>query len=263
MVVVEVNGQNFFMDRFIKNIFDYVKPKVLHNKDFFLVLVDGRPGSGKSTGVGQFAWYLSDGNLTLDNCVFTIAELKERIENANKGDVVWLDEGFELNRRTTQSAANMEMLNILNKARAKQIFIFICLPSVYDLDKNVILGLAHLFIHFYREGDFGRRGLFKVYDRHSLKKLWLNCRADLIYSNKFAIPNFFARTTKWFPFDEKEYEKKKFESRPKDITEKESKEERNKIIVQMHLEKKTPQEISERFCLSYRQVMDIIRKAMV
>jgi len=233
MTVVKVNEIQYYLDRYMLKNLDYVKDKVKHNKDSLIALVDGRPGSGKSTGIWQFLNYLSDGRLTLDNCVFNLKDFKDKIDNAKPFEPIWLDEGFEFNKRKSRSQDNFDLLGTLQKARAKQLFIFIALPVVYDLDKNVILSLAQMFIHFHRQGDFGKRGFYKVYDSNGMKRLWLFCSKDMTYNDKKACPRFFAHTTKAFYFDQEAYEKKKFLAKPIEIP-KETKEQYNRKKWDMH-----------------------------
>jgi hypothetical protein len=207
-MIVRINNKSVYYDAGVYKNLSFVKTRVLQYNDLGLMIADGRPSTGKSTCMFQWAWFLSDGKFSLDDVCYSLDEFGKRLDIATKGDVVLLDEGFCFNKRKTQSEENMRILGMLQKIRSKQCFVIIILPSVYDLDKNLILNLCDVFFHFYRK-DFGLRGQYYVYNRMELKKLWLKCRQYLNYNKKVARPNLRAKFTKFFVLDEQEYEKKK------------------------------------------------------
>lgn len=229
MVVIKYSDKkSLYIDGFLKKNYDFVKDRVLTHKDLFICLIDGRSGTGKSTIASQSAYYFDNTATVKKTETFSLTQFEERCKGVKKGESIILDEAFELNKRKTQSLANMKILRLLQQIREKQCFIFIVLPFVYDLDKNVILGLSDLFIHCYRK-DFGRRGQYSVYDRHKLKKLWLHCRQTYSYSLKVAKPNFRGRFTQQFMTNYKAYVEKK----NKTLEEAEKKEEsKNKYVIQ-------------------------------
>ncbi len=102
----------------------------------------------------------------------------------------------------------MLSLALIQQARIRQTYLLILLPSVYDLDKNLILNIADFYLRCYRK-DFGRRGQFACYDRQGLKNLWLYCRQSYSYFSKVAQPNFRGRFPKFFPLDDVKYQNKK------------------------------------------------------
>lgn len=209
MVVVDVGGREFYLDGYLKKNFDYVKDRVLNAANMMILTVDGRVGSGKSTLASQLAFYCTDGRITLNEVTFTFDQFSDALNNLPKGGAVILDEAFSsMNKRTSLSRQNMIMLSLLQTARVKQCFIIIVLPFVYDLDKNIILGMADLHINCYRE-PFGTRGQFRCYDQNALRRLWLHCRQEYAYVDKIAAPNFYGRFVKFFPFDEEQYLQKK------------------------------------------------------
>jgi len=269
LVVVEypnrlVDGKPYclYIDGFLKADMDYVKERVIKHNDMFVCVVDGRVGSGKSTMIAQTAYYLNQNTTVEKHECFTVEQFNTALKTAKVGDVIILDEGFEIiNKRRTRSMDNMKVLSLLQMMRTKRVFIFLILPSVYDLDKNVLLNLADLFIHTFRQKQFGRRGFFSVYDRVGLKKLWLWCKDSLSYSLKYSKPIYKGRFSKKFPLDYEAYEKKKMKA-IEDIKENElstSKEARNKLIVALS-ETKTTKELSELVGLKQRQIQHIIQK---
>ncbi|KKN76042.1 hypothetical protein LCGC14_0374320 [marine sediment metagenome] len=258
MTIVFVNDKHFYLNQKIKLNLDFVKDRVLNHNDMCISIFDGRPGTGKSTHAVQQAYYLSDGKLTLDHICFSIEEFENALRKAKKGDAIVLDEGFIINKRTSQSKENRRILNLLQQMREQNVFIFIVLPCVYDLDRNIILNLCDFFLHFYRE-DFGKRGQYAAYDRISLKKLYIHCRDTYSYFWKVARPNFSSNFTKQFPLNYPGYLKKKLTSLRRGEQTKTVKaiSQRNKLVGILKDEGKTVQEIADMSGLSTRQVYRI------
>ena len=209
MVLVSINQQNYYMDGYLKDNLKYVKERVIHHNNMMVCIIDGKVGSGKSTIAAQMAYFCSDGKFTLEHETFTSKETTNVMRNIFKGGSIVVDEAFDqMNRRTSRSSANMLTISLLQRMRVKQVFVFIVLPYIYDLDKNIILGLADTFIHCYRK-PFGQRGQYQVYDEEGIKNLWLFGRQSYSYSEKIAKPNFRGKFTKYFPLDYNVYEEKK------------------------------------------------------
>ena len=264
MVVVEVNGKTFYMDGYLKSNLDYVKYQVKNYINMCTILIDGRIGSGKSTLASQIAYYCSDGRFNIDQETFTGKQFYEQLNSIYRGGAIVLDEAFLiLNKRKTLSSSNMLSLALMQQARHKQCFIIICLPSVYDLDKNLILNIADFYIRTYRK-DFGNRGRYACYDRQGLKDLWLYCRQSYSYFSKVAQPNFRGRFTKNFPLDMAAYEKKKLESL--ESLKEEKKEgnpylkQRNTMIKNLRTKGQTVNQIMEICNLSSKQVYNILNE---
>ena len=230
-----------------------------------VTIIDGRTGSGKSTLAAQLGYYCAKGNMTLKHEAFTGHQFVKGLNELQKGQSLILDEAFELlNKRKTQSLQNMINISMLQQARMKQGFIFIVIPSCYDLDKNIILNLADLFIHCYRK-PFGRRGQFVCFDRQRLKNLWLYCRQSYSYSPKVATPNFFGRFVKFFPFDFEEYEQRKMKALEqmkdnKTLFEDKVMVQRNDAIFRLKKEGKSIQYLCDLFGLKERMIFNILRE---
>lgn len=222
MVLVKVKDFEFYMEGYLKKNLDFIREKVLRNKDQFICVIDGRTGTGKSTLAAQCAYYLTEGNMELgsmnEDKTFNLKsyawnqkQFNTVMANAQPGSAVMGDEMFGIaNTRLSLTRESMEVLARLQTMRSKKVFIFLCLPCIYDLDKNIVLNLADLFIHCHRE-DYGSRGQYDVYDRSCLVKFWNNAvaRKTRTFPPKVAIPNFSGRFTKAFPFNFEEYEKLK------------------------------------------------------
>src|SRR3990167_8140281 len=263
MVIVNLSGREFYMNETMKPNLDFIQKKLLGHNNMSVIIVDGRIGTGKSTVTAQYAYYLSNGTFNNDFENFNTEQFNEVLRNSGKGDAVVLDEAFDvLNKRRTQTTSNMLILSLLQQMRIKHVFIFIVLPSVFDLDKNLVLNLADMLIHCYRK-PYGARGQYKCYSQKQLKRLWINGRNTYSYSSKYAEPNFIGNFTSFFPFDYNEYERKKLESiRKMIVTEKADSKylvQRNKYIKYLYNILHIPvKEIAEVISIGERTVYDIL-----
>ncbi len=255
-----------YLDGFLKADYDFIRDRVLNHNDFFLLIIDGKPGTGKSTLGVQSSCYLNQ-KTTIKSIAFDLEQFEESLVKAKEGGVVLLDESFELNVRSSQSRANMRILSLLQQMREKKVFIILIIPCVYDLDKNVILSLCDLFIHTYRE-PFGRRGNYNIYDSEGLKKLWLFARQGRHYSYKITRPIYKGRFSKVFPLDYKAYRKKKI-STLESFRKRETRisgdhysrnEERNKIIKKLYDKGTTAEDIGNLVNLTKPAIYKILKK---
>jgi len=196
-----------YLDGYLKADLDFVRERVLEHNDFFLCIVDGKVGCGKTTRGIQIASYINQ-ETKLDNICFNLRQFEAKLKSAKEGEVIVLDESFELNKRSSQSSANFRILTLLQAMREKKVFVILILPSIYDLDKTVILSLCDFFVHVWR-APFGRRGQFSAYDRQGFIKLWLFARQTYTYPKKIARWVYQGRFTKCFPIDYQAYRKKK------------------------------------------------------
>lgn len=264
---VTINGKEFYIEGFTKKNLDYVRERVLKGKYMAIFIIDGRTGIGKSTLAAQLAYYLSEGKFDLSKETFSSEQFAEVLKSCEILDAIVIDEAFALlNKRRVLSAQNIIMLTIMQQMRVKQVFCFIVLPCIYDLDKNIILNLADCFIHCYAK-PFGRKGQYAIYDREGIKKLWLYGRLSYSYSYKIVRPNFHGRFTKFFPFNFKAYEKKKIEAlesrREKEPAQKHMDRvlrQRNKLIKQLKKEGKSFKEIAESIDLQPDTIYRVLRE---
>ena len=267
MVIITYNNKNFHMGDLLYRELRKMKDSVINSNDMGLLLIDGRPGSGKSTLGAQVAYFLTGGNFSLDGEAFTQKQTSDIMRNMKKGEACVIDESFDvINKRTSRSASNMMMLRDLQQMRSKQVFIIILLPSFYDLDKNVSLWLASALIHCYRSPEpLGKRGQYQVYDINGIRNLWLYGRQSYSYNKKIAVPNFRSRFTKYFPLDMNEYEAKKQKSLgDEEAKKKESSKyilQRNKLIFELRNLGKSVIEISNMINLKERTIYDVLESS--
>ncbi len=215
MVMVELKHDDgtyhkVYIDRRIKEqVLDKAKINVLKKNNSFIGIPDGRSGIGKTTETVHYCKYC-DPNFTLDNIAWTPKRFVELIQNAKKGDAILFDEGMIVNSRSATSQVNKAIIIALSQIRSRNIFIFLCINSIFDLDRSIALHRSDVLFHIYNKDDItnGERRI-KVYGRSKIKMLYLRGKKYYSYSSQ---PNFFAKCGKYvFLCNEIEYEKRKRE----------------------------------------------------
>jgi len=194
-----------YMDGYLKTNLDTAKRIIRKDWDM-IAAVDGYEGSGKSVFTMQVACYV-DTTMTLDRIVFTPKDFQKAVLGANKYQAVIYDEAYTgLSSRAAMSMVNRILVKMLAEIRQKNLFIFIVMPSFFDLDKYVALWRSRILFHVYTADDF-ERGYFAFYDIDKKKDLYIIGKK--FYSYKGVKPNFYGRFTNHYPIDEAEYRKKK------------------------------------------------------
>ena len=202
-------GKRWWIDNFLKSNFDFIKPKVSHKiphrrSDLFII-IDGPVGSGKTTLSFQCARYF-DPTFNLSRVVFSVDDFLDALINAEPGQAVVFDEAIIVNSRSALTEFNKKVIIAMTQIRSKGLYIFFNIPSLFDLDRNLVLNRCHLLLHCYQD-SFGDRGKFCVFDKDKMKFLYL--KGKRLYSYAQPKANFVARFNEYFWIDREEYEKKK------------------------------------------------------
>jgi hypothetical protein len=162
----------YFLNNYLRRTLDDIK-KVVSKKDFdYVALVCGMPGLGKSNFSINCCKYL-DNNFTIDNICFTADDFIEKSTNMNKGSAIMLDESFaSLNSRISNTTEFLRILNHIQIIRQKNLYIFLCLPNFFDLQKSIaIYRSRHLFVVYAEK--FGDRGRFVAFGFDEKKDLYI------------------------------------------------------------------------------------------
>lgn len=200
--------QEFYMDNLLKSNTDIAKAVI--KKDWDMIFAcDGGEGSGKSVFVMQWAIYCNPA-LTINNLAFNPNEFRKAIINAKKYDAIIYDEAFTgLSSRATMSLINRTLVSMLAEIRQKNLFVFVIMPTFFDLDKYVALWRSRALVHIYT-GENWERGYFAFYNIDRKKRLYIMGKKYYSYSQPK--PNFTGRFTNHYPIDEKEYRRRKLKS---------------------------------------------------
>jgi len=205
--MVKVTDKNYYMDGYLRQNFDSAKEAVKNDWDM-LFLYDGIEGSGKSVKAQQDAYYC-DPTLNIERITFTADEFKKAILNAKPFQSVIYDEAYSgLSSRSAMSTVNRALVSMLAEIRQKNLFVFIVMPTFFDLDKYVALWRSRALIHVYTHGF--QRGYFRFYSSSKKKSLYVNGKKFYNYAKPE--PNFIGRFTNFYPVDQEEYKAKKRKS---------------------------------------------------
>lgn len=197
-----------YMDGYLKKNLELAKATIKKDWDFIFV-VDGRERSGKSV-LAQKCAKFCDPSLTLSRITFTPDQFKKAILEARPYQAVVYDEAYSgLNSRQAMSQLNRSINGMLTRIGRKNLYVFIVLPSFFDLDKYVALWRSAALLHVYTVENF-KRGFFAFYNYDKKKDLYVNGKK--FYSYKNPRPDFIGRFTKGYVVDEQEYKDKKDKS---------------------------------------------------
>jgi len=208
MVKVTVKGQEYYLDGILKVNLDLTKRVIKQDWDFLFV-IDGIEGGGKSIFTQQVAHYVTGGNIKVEHITYSPKDFRKKVLSAPKYGAVVYDEAFRgMSARAAMTQTNRMLMGMLQEIRQKNLFIFIVLPSIWDLDKYVALhrcaGLFHITVTEKRE-----RGFFKFYNKGQITNLLRDYK--LRYKYPYS-PKFKGRFTKYSPMNKEEYLLKKGEA---------------------------------------------------
>lgn len=237
MPKVIINGQEKYIDGYLLTACNEIKE--LLNKDRDVVcIVDGGVGEGKST-LAQLIAGTVDPTFNSSRLYFDDTETKEGIINSEKKKSHILDETLSmLNIRRAMSSINITLTSLFSEIRQKNLLLVLCLPSIFDLDRNIAIHRSLFLLHTYSRN--GQRGYFRFYGRKAKAKLFASSYAKKTYQY-LARPTFWGRFANGYVVNEEEYRQRKDDVLkryiPKDIPDKKLEEktlkEREKKAIQI------------------------------
>jgi hypothetical protein len=200
--------KEIYVDPYLKDNFELLKKAVKRDWDAVIV-VDGIEGSGKSVIAQQIAKYC-DPTFCIERIVFTPDDFKNAVISAQKYQAVIFDEARSgLNVRRAMSSVNNALTDMLAEIRQKNLFIFMVMPTFFDMDKNVACWRARALVHVYVTGNF-KRGYYKFFNSIAMRKLYM--RGKKYYDYSVATPSFKGTFPKPYVVDEEKYRQMKNDS---------------------------------------------------
>ena len=198
-------GYYYFADWLAKQLDGIKKLINTHDRDY-VIIIDGQEGSAKSTVAAQIAYYV-DRSFTEDRMCLRPDEFIKKINDAKKGQAVVFDEAYTgLASRAAFSEINKLLVEMMMEMRKKNLFVVLCIPSVFYLEKYAALHRARGLFHCYF-GKGGKRGQFLAYNDKKLKQLYLYGKRAMSYY--FPKVNIKCRFVKTVPIDWLAYEDRK------------------------------------------------------
>ena len=210
MVKVQVGDKEFYMDGYLKDNLDAAKEAILKDLDI-IAAIDGAEGSGKSVFAQQLALYCCP-TFNIDNIAFNSQQFKEKVMKAKKYEAIIYDESYGgLSAAGTTSRINRSLVKMLTEIRSRNLFIFILMPTFFDLTRYAAIWRTRVLIHVYFGEKFSR-GYFSFFNSEKKQNLYLLGKKMYNYNANGIKPNFRGRTTNFWVVDREEYEKRKQEA---------------------------------------------------
>lgn len=187
---------------------DKVKKRVLTKDRDWVMVIDGEEGVGKSVLAQQLAKYL-DPNFNINNITFNSDEFLKIIKDpkTKKGTAIILDEAFSsASSRSSLSEVNRAMIGVATEMRQKNLFIILCIPSFFDLDRYFALWRCRALFHVYFSQEEDRR--YVIFSKEQKKMLYLLGKKTYSYNKPQSnFPPF--KFANFYTIDEEDYRRKK------------------------------------------------------
>jgi len=190
-------------------------------------IITGAEGSGKSLLARQLACRI-DKDFSIKDICFTSEEFVDRIRGKKRYGCVVFDEANNgLSSRATISRENKKLIKLLQECRQRNLTIFIVLPSVFLLEKYVVLFRTQALFHtaIYKK-DYKKR-YYKIYNKSNKKLLYILGNKYMSYSQPklYKMYRFYGEEPS--QIKEEEYRKKKLDA----FRENEKKENVNDVVM--------------------------------
>ncbi len=192
----------------VREQLDIVKKRVLTKDMDWVSIIDGEEGVGKSVLAQQLASYL-DPDFNEDKIVFNSDTFIKLIKNpkTKKGSAIIMDETFSAaNNRSSLTEVNRAMIGIATEMRQRNLFVFMCIPSFFDLDRYFALWRCKALFHVY----FGEKDIrrYVIFPKEHKKLLYLQGKRFYNYRKPHSpFPPFTFSNT--YMVNEQEYRKRK------------------------------------------------------
>jgi len=234
--------EHYSIDNWTARQLEKIKALISKKDRDYVIIIDGEEGTGKSTFASQIAYYV-DRTFNMERMCLTPSDFKEKIANADKAQAVVFDEAYTgLASRSALSEINKSLVEMMMEMRKKNLFVILCIPSFFYLEKYAALHRARALFHcYFKDGNPGR---YLVYNQKKMRMLYLVGKKKMSYN----FPSVHKKCKFWAgtPLDWTKYEEKKIEAlKGKQKTSKQEKwfAERNYFIWRMKKMGKTYPEI--------------------
>lgn len=199
-----INEQKIYLNHKLHSQLELLKQYLKKGFDGPFLLT-GDEGSGKSTLALIIAWYLTNGNFSVDGIIEGTSDSVDKLEKAERGSVLILDEGsLLLSSKDVMTREQKALTKILQIIRQKNLVLIIVAPSIFDLSKYIVHRCKFL-IHVYTKGL--SRGRFQYFKGPKKNLLYLKGKKEGDYN--CVQSSFTGRFTDFKPPFYKEYLKTK------------------------------------------------------
>lgn len=159
-----------------KGFYEWLKnsfyPKITSGNTDGVIVVCGAERSGKSEWCLRTAYdlhkeqFFKDGNICVENICMDGRQYRNRLSNAQMGDVVIFDEaGTAMYSRDAMTPETKKINKKLMVCGYKNLLHFLCLPDFFSIDKNIRKHRVKLLI------KITERGKFLIYNKKKALKI--------------------------------------------------------------------------------------------
>lgn len=203
MVLVSVGGVDYHLDSILKSNLDIIRKYVTTQDGDAFIIITGSEGAGKSLIAMQISRYL-DASFNEKSIAFTPQQFKDKVMSSPKFKCILYDEALNgFSWRSQLMKEQRDLLYMTFEMRQRNLFVVLCCPSFYDMNKTIAIHRSMCMIHCYTIFDETskevKRGFFSYYNRIKKILLWQNCRDTYAYwktyrnfcgrfSNVYAVP---------------------------------------------------------------------------
>lgn len=197
MVKVEVSGIEIYLDQNIKNKLDNIN-KIRKKGYDCIIILDGDERTGKSTLALTIAWYLSGGNLTVNNIAIDNPDLIKKLKEFPDESIIIPDEAVLMFSSTdVMKKESKNLKKIMNIIGMKRMVLILNIPSFFDLNKEIAVRRSRFLLHVYTDKEMNR-GRVAYYGTKKKKLLYLLGKKSFESYAK-PRPDFLARFTDFKP----------------------------------------------------------------
>lgn len=170
-----------FIDEITKTLLREVKRRVTTKDEDWVCVIDGREGSGKSLLAMQICKEL-DPTFSLERVTFNSDQFTYQLKKAPKYSAVLMDEAFAgANSRASMSEVNRALISVATEMRQRNLFVIMCIPAIFDLDKYFALWRCKTLFHVYQLPN-GQRGKYIIFPFTHKKLLYLAGKKTYSYA---------------------------------------------------------------------------------
>lgn len=206
MQAVNPDGKRQYnMDGFLIKILDRWVPLVKEKDWDFMGIIDGLEGSGKSLLSAQCAKYV-DPTFDHTRMCFTAEEFNDAVRSAPKYSAVVWDEAL-LGGKGEDWAGTVAktVRKTMGQVRQRNLFMFLNIPSFFELHKNYAVHRSRILIHVYTKSF--ERGYWAAWD--DLRKGTLYEMGRKMMNHFTVKPNLHGSFSEQWVIDEVAYREKK------------------------------------------------------
>lgn len=236
--------KKIYIDGWLKKKLDtIVKPAMHKKKEDFVMIIDGRERSGKSTLAQQAAAYVDPTLIgDLSRVCLDPIEFRNKVSSSKKVAIIFDEAHRGMGSKRALSEINQILTSLTMEMGVRNLFVILVLPTFFELEKYPAISRARVLLHVYKRR--GQKGFWRAIGSKDKQKLYLKGKKE--YNYNIVRSKNRGRFYKGYMVDEEEYDKKKDKSFKEGFASKKDKRNkfrihRNALLYIMNKEMKIPQ----------------------